>query len=71
MNILMIGKNSIKHQYLKNFYRHLNMEDITDANYMHAKKAFKYFEIKDIGKYQELYVQSDILSLLMYLSWNI
>ena len=71
MNILMIGKNSIKHQYLKNFYRRLNMEDITDANYMHAKKTFKYFEIKDIGKYQELYVQSNILFPLMYLSWNI
>ena len=47
------------------------MEDITDANYMHAKKAFKYFEIKDIGKYQELYVQSNILFPLMYLSWSL
>ena len=32
MYIWMIGKNSMKHDYLKNFYSHLNMEDITDAD---------------------------------------
>ena len=26
------------------------MEDITDANYMHAKRVFKDFEIKDLGE---------------------
>ena len=30
------------------FYSHLNMEDITDANYAHAKKGCKDFEIKNL-----------------------
>ena len=30
----------------KDFYRHLNIEDITDADYMHPKRVFKDFEIK-------------------------
>ena len=44
MNIWMIGKNFMKHHYLKNnfFYSRLNMEDITDANYAHAKRVCKY-----------------------------
>ena len=29
----------------KDFYSHLNMEDITDADYLHAKRACKDFEI--------------------------
>ena len=34
MNTWMIGKNSMKHHYQrkKGWYRHLNMEDITDAD---------------------------------------
>ena len=28
------------------FYRNLNMEDITDADYIHAKRNHKDFEIK-------------------------
>ena len=31
------------------FYSNLNMEDITDADYMHAKRVFKDFEIKKLG----------------------
>ena len=43
----MIGKNSMKNHYLKNFFcSHLNMEDITDADY--AKGVYKDFEIKDL-----------------------
>ena len=48
MNIWIIGKNLIKRHYLKkkkkDFYSHLNMEDITDA---HAKRVCKDFEIKN------------------------
>ena len=33
------------HCVKKNFYSNLSMEDITDANYMHAKRVFKDFEI--------------------------
>ena len=62
MNIWMIGKNLMKYHYLKkkDFYSHLNMEDITDADYRHVKRVCKEFEIKHLGKYHDLYVQSDI-----------
>ena len=39
------------------------MEDITDVNYRHAKRVFKYFNNKDIGDFHDLYVQSDTLLL--------
>ena len=39
------------------------MEDITDADYAHAKRVCKDFEIKNLGEYRDLYVQSDILLL--------
>ena len=42
------------------FYCHLNMEDITDA---HAKRVCKDFEMKNLGEYHDLYVQSNILLL--------
>ena len=45
------------------FYSQLNMEDIADADYVHAKRVCKDFEIKDLGKYHDLYVQSDALLL--------
>ena len=31
----------------EDFYSHLNMEDITDADYPHAKTVCKDFEIKN------------------------
>ena len=45
------------------FCSHLNMEDITDAVYAHAKRVCKDFEIKHLGEYHDLYVQSDTLLL--------
>ena len=30
----------------RNFYSHLNTEDITDADYGHSKRVFKDFQIK-------------------------
>ena len=44
----------------KPFYSYLNMEDITDADYAHAKRVCKDFKIENLG---ELYVQSDIILL--------
>ena len=35
------------------------MEDITDADYAHAKRVCKNLEIKHLGEYRDLYVQSD------------
>ena len=39
------------------------MEDITEADYAHAKRVRKDFEIKKLGEYYDLYVQSDKLLL--------
>ena len=39
------------------------MEDITDADQAHAKSICKDFEIKKLGDYNNLYVQSDTLVL--------
>ena len=41
------------------FYSHLNMEDITDADYAQSKRVFKDFEIKNLGEYHDLDVQCD------------
>ena len=32
------------------FYSNLNMEDITDADYMHPKRVCKDFEIKNFAE---------------------
>ena len=47
----------------EDFYSHLNMEDITDADYTHAERVCKDFEIKNLGEYHDLYVQRDTLLL--------
>ena len=47
----------------KEFYSNLNIEDITDAYYMHVKKVCKDFEIKNLGEYHDLYLESDVLVL--------
>ena len=46
---------------IENFYSHLNMEDITDADYAHVKRVCKDFKIKNSGEYHDLYVQRDTL----------
>ena len=47
----------------EDIYSHLSMENITDADYAHAKRVCKGFEAKDLGEYHDLYVQSDTLLL--------
>ena len=47
----------------ENFFSNLNMEDITDIDYKYAEKVWKNFEIKILGQYYDLYVQSDTLLL--------
>ena len=48
----------------EDFYSHWNIEDITDVDYAHAKLICKDFDIKNVGKYHDLYVQSNILLLV-------
>ena len=43
------------------FYSKLNEEGISNADYTHAKKVWEVFEIKNLGVYHDLYVQSDTL----------
>ena len=45
------------------FNCNLDMEDITDANYIHAKRVCKDFEIKNLGKYYDFDLKS-VASLL-------
>ena len=45
------------------FYSELNKEAFTDEDYVHAQKVWKVFEIKNLGEYHDLYVQSDTLLL--------
>ena len=47
----------------EDFYGHLNMEHITDAEYAHPKRVCKDCEIKDLGEYHDLYIQSNTLLL--------
>ena len=47
----------------EDFCIHLNMEDITGADYAHAKSVCKDFEMKSLVEYHNLYVQSDTLLL--------
>ena len=45
------------------FYSNLNIEDITDADYVHAKRVCKELEIKNLGECYDLYLKSDTLLL--------
>ena len=45
--------------YKKAFYSKLYLEDNIDEDYKHAQKVFKKFEIKNLGEYHDLHVQSD------------
>ena len=47
----------------ENFYNNLNMEDITAADDVHAKRVCKDFEIKGFGEYHDIFVQSYTLLL--------
>ena len=39
------------------------MEDIIDVDHKHAKRVFKSLNNKNLGDYQDLYLQSDTLLL--------
>ena len=38
------------------FYSNLNMEDITNVDYGHAKRVFKNLGGENLGDYHDLYV---------------
>ena len=45
------------------FYSKLNLENITDKGYEHVQKVWEVFEIKTLGEYHDLYVQSNTILL--------
>ena len=47
----------------KSFYSELNLENISDKKYLHAQKVRDEFEIRNLGEYHDLYVQTDTLLL--------
>ena len=59
---IWIGKNSMKLKEVSQ--SHLNMDDITEADYMQTKIVWKDFEIKYVRKYHDLHVQSNTLLLI-------
>ena len=75
--ILLLRKGVYPHEYMddwekfnktllpkkEEFYSNLNMEEITDANYMHEKRVCKDFEIKNVCECDDLYLKSDTLLL--------
>ena len=45
------------------FYSKLQLKNITNDEYNHAKKVWEHFEIKTLGDYHDLYVQADTAQL--------
>ena len=42
------------------FYSNLNLNDINKDDYRHAQKVWSIFNIKNLGEYHDVYVQSDV-----------
>ena len=75
--ILLLGKGVYPDEYMNDwenfnettlaekeeFYSDLNMEDVTDADYIHAKRVCIDFEIKKLDEYHDLCLKSDALLL--------
>ena len=47
----------------KSFYSKLNLEDISDKDYLNVQKLWDAFGIRTLGEYHDLYVQTDTLLL--------
>ena len=47
----------------ESFYSKLNLEDISDKDYLHVQKVWDVFEIKNLDEYHDLNIQSDTLLL--------
>ena len=61
MNTWIVGKDLMKHHCLiKKLNSSLNMENITDVNYGHAKRVFNGVALKslndNLGDYHDLHV---------------
>ena len=75
--ILLLRKGVCPYEYMDNwerfnetslpnkeyFYINLSMENIEDIDYRNGNNVFKIFELKNLGEYHDLCVQSDTLLL--------
>ena len=75
--VLLLRKGVYPYEYVDNwekfdetsllnkedFYSNLNMEDNNDIDYRHVNNVFKRFELENLGRYHDLYLQSDTLLL--------
>ena len=65
----MLRKGFYAHKYMGSWerfdetYRSLNMEDITDVHCRYVRRVFKNVDIKNLGNYLDLYIQSDTFLL--------
>ena len=59
----MIKFNEVSLPEKEDFYSKLYMEDISDSDYVHAKRVCKDFKIKNVVKYHDLYHKRDTLLL--------
>ena len=55
--------NETKLPSIKDHYNKLQLKNITNEDYDHAKKVWNTFKIKNLGEYHDLYVQSDTAQL--------
>ena len=55
--------NKTEFPSLDKFYSNLNLKNICKKEYEHAQKVQKVFNIKNLGEYHDLYVQSDTTQL--------
>ena len=55
------NETSLPHK--KAVYSELDLEDITDKDYVNAQKVFKELKLKNLGVPHDLYLQSDTLLL--------
>ena len=74
---LLIKKGVYPYEYMDNwnrfnesklpdkakFYSKLNMNEVSDKDYEHARKVWKEFEIKNMGEYHDLYLLTDTILL--------
>ena len=70
--VLLLRKGVYSYKYMncwekfaetdkKAFYSEFDLEVIINEDYTHAQKVFEEFNLKNLGDYRHLYVQSDTL----------
>ena len=63
MSIWIAGKDETKLPSKKAFNSELNLEDISNKDYLHPQKVWEEFGIRNLGEYHDLYAQTDTLLL--------